>query len=119
MAPLAVVASNAVLQSDRGQPRDRVTPRRPGGLNVLRVHAGQAPPPCRFLGGLASEAVPIRWGPGESTGGSAVQIMEALASTRVRKRSSPSFVERSARFRAVTSAITMPTPLPVPASLRG
>ena len=41
---------------------------------------------------------------------SAVQMIAALACTRVRKRSSPSLVERSARLRAVTSAITMPTP---------
>ena len=74
---------------------------------------------------IASSAVwPVKrfqfgWAFAKAPVGSAVQIMAALASTRVRKRSSPSFVERSARFRAVTSAITMPTPLPVPATLRG
>ena len=41
---------------------------------------------------------------------SVVQIIEAFASTRLRKRSSLSRVARSARFLAVTSAITMPTP---------
>ena len=111
VAPLAIGAAHAVFQRDRAR-RWQCAFRHAARVRSTSsgwMHASR-PQPSDVASGCPVKRVQFGCGLAKVPVASAVQIIAALASTRLRNRSSLSLVARSARLRAVTSAITMPTP---------